>query len=230
MAKANLVIAGMDACLNFLKENCKEVKVPQSVPSNKAEVHAFYGGALSNFSECSFQMFNIQFDSREKAYIFGKVCFSEDIPTVWKLISEAQTPMACKKLGRKVNWMKGVVEWRSVCFGWMVYLAVVAGQQDQDFRAALLKTGFKYLVEASPIDDVWGIGESVSDVKNCSENSEKWRDMLQAMRTGNLMGKALMAARTKLLEQFGGTSPSHKRTFQEAWGEGHDEGQKKRRV
>lgn len=56
-----------------------------------------------------------------------------------------------------------------------------------DLRKALLETGDRELIEASPFDKIWGIGFSKDKVP---VNRRMWGM--------NLLGKALMNARTKL--------------------------------
>ena len=62
------------------------------------------------------------------------------------------------------------------------------GQHD-DLRAFLLGTGERVLVEASPVDRVWGIGLAADDPR--ADDPARWRG-------ANLLGFALMAARDTL--------------------------------
>lgn len=59
-----------------------------------------------------------------------------------------------------------------------------------DLREALLKTGDRELVEASPFDKIWGIGFAPDKVP---VNRKRWGL--------NLLGKALMDARSKLKKE-----------------------------
>ena len=58
--------------------------------------------------------------------------------------------------------------------------------QHQDLRERLLKTGDKILVEASPVDRVWGVGLDADDYRIL--DPMKWRGQ-------NLLGKVLMQVR-----------------------------------
>ncbi|MEU9335377.1 NADAR family protein [Streptomyces sp. NPDC048290] len=60
---------------------------------------------------------------------------------------------------------------------------------DPALRAYLLGTGDRVLVEASPVDLVWGVGWTAKDPE--AEDPERWRGL-------NLLGFALMAARQRL--------------------------------
>lgn len=65
--------------------------------------------------------------------------------------------------------------------------------QNQEIRDFLLNTGTRVLVEASPVDKVWGVGMSEDDEK--INNPNCWRGL-------NLLGFALMEVREKLRGQF----------------------------
>ncbi|ETS86947.1 hypothetical protein PFICI_00775 [Pestalotiopsis fici W106-1] len=58
------------------------------------------------------------------------------------------------------------------------------------FRAALLRTGDRHLIEASPFDRIWGIGFREADAES---NREHWGE--------NLLGKALMAVRQNFKDE-----------------------------
>ena len=63
--------------------------------------------------------------------------------------------------------------------------------QSADLRAALLDTGTKVLVEASPLDRTWGIGLAPDDPR--ARTPSQWLGR-------NLLGVALMAARAVLVD------------------------------
>lgn len=62
-------------------------------------------------------------------------------------------------------------------------------QQNKPLGDFLLSTGDRVLVEASPVDTVWGIGLNADD--DGARNPALWRGE-------NLLGFALMVARDKL--------------------------------
>lgn len=59
-------------------------------------------------------------------------------------------------------------------------------------RSMLLATGERQLVEASPLDKIWGVGFGE---KNAEKNRHKWGQ--------NLLGIALMDVRTRLRDEAG---------------------------
>lgn len=65
-------------------------------------------------------------------------------------------------------------------------------RQNPDIREKLDATGDKIIVEASPRDKIWGIG--LGEKEALERGEEGWKGL-------NLLGKALMKARTTLREE-----------------------------
>lgn len=103
-------------------------------------------------------------------------------------ILNAASPGAAKALGRKVkNFV--AAEWEAKCFDIVVRGNIAKFGQNGELRTYLLNTGKKVLVEASPVDRIWGIGLAADDPR--AQNPEQWRG-------ANLLGFALMKARNVL--------------------------------
>jgi len=100
----------------------------------------------------------------------------------------ARDPAAVKALGRKV---RGFDEdtWKRHRLDLVTEGNVAKFSQDASLRAHLLATGGAVLVEASPLDRVWGIGLA-SDHPDAGD-PRRWRGL-------NLLGFALMRARARL--------------------------------
>ena len=81
--------------------------------------------------------------------------------------------------------------WDAECFGIVVDGSVAKFGQDPALRAYLLGTARRVLVEVSPRDRIWGIGMDASDAH--AEQPQRWRGR-------NLLGFALMEARTRLAD------------------------------
>ncbi|WP_255303613.1 NADAR family protein [Streptomyces sp. F-7] len=97
-------------------------------------------------------------------------------------------PSEAKKAGRLVRGFDEEI-WRRERFG-----IVVTGSEHKfaahgGLRSFLLGTGDRVLVEASPVDRVWGIGLAVDD--EAATDPARWRGP-------NLLGFALMEARRRL--------------------------------
>ncbi len=87
--------------------------------------------------------------------------------------------------------MRGFDEavWERERFGIVVEGSVHKFAAHPALRRFLLDTGDRVLVEASPVDRVWGIGLAADD--EAAMDPERWRGP-------NLLGFALMAARERL--------------------------------
>ncbi|MET8855980.1 NADAR family protein [Streptomyces sp. NPDC004579] len=100
----------------------------------------------------------------------------------------AANPALAKKAGRLVRGFDEAV-WRRERFRIVVEGSVHKFSADPGLRAFLLGTGGRVLVEASPMDRVWGIGLAAND--DGAFDPRRWRGE-------NLLGFALMEARERL--------------------------------
>jgi len=119
----------------------------------------------------------------EKARLF------EDNSTREKILS-AGHPRAAKQLGREVR------DFNEEIWAQHRYAIVVRGNeakfaQNDELKLFLLNTKNRILVEASPVDRIWGIGLAADDPH--VENPENWKGL-------NLLGFALMQVRAQLQE------------------------------
>ncbi|MET8622915.1 NADAR family protein [Kitasatospora sp. NPDC004669] len=144
---------------------------------------------LSQWWPGRFTVDGVTYASAEHWMMAGKARMFGD-EAIEQRVLEARTPAEAKKLGRLVKdfdertWTAGrfelVVEGNVAKFG-----------QDEALRAYLLGTGGRVLVEASPLDRVWGIGLASDDIR--AERPLEWRGL-------NLLGFALMEARARLAQ------------------------------
>ena len=122
-----------------------------------------------------------QYMMASKARLFGD-------DEILKQILACDNPKQIKDFGSKVRGFDEAV-WNK-----FKYAIVLLGNwhkfnQNHDLQAFLLSTGDKVLVEASPYDNIWGIGLA----ENCTEAQDPmlWRGQ-------NLLGFALMEVRDEL--------------------------------
>lgn len=108
-------------------------------------------------------------------------------------ILKATTPWECKDLGRKVSPFD-FKEWDAVRYDVVKNVNKAKFEQYPDLMKALLATGDSIMAEASPKDDVWGIGIDAATAEKTP--IDKWSGH-------NLLGKALMELRA----EFGGGQP-----------------------
>jgi ribA/ribD-fused uncharacterized protein len=116
-----------------------------------------------------------------KALIFN------DLETFDKILS-ANHPKQIKSLGREVRNFNATL-WDNV-----KYSVVLSGNfykftQNDEMSKILLSTGDKIIVEASPLDKIWGVG--LSEENSIIENPNYWKGK-------NLLGFALMEVRDEL--------------------------------
>ncbi|MER5937413.1 NADAR family protein [Streptomyces sp. NPDC001928] len=117
----------------------------------------------------------------EKARLFGDA-------EAERQVLAAEHPSLAKKAGRLVRGFDDAV-WERERFRIVVEGSVHKFAADTELGAFLLRTGERVLVEASPVDRVWGIGLAAGD--DGAGNPERWRGP-------NLLGFALMEARERL--------------------------------
>ena len=100
----------------------------------------------------------------------------------------AGLPRQAKDLGRRV---RGFDEekWVATRFELVVRGNLAKFDQHANLREFLLGTGERVLVEASPVDRIWGIGLAADDER--AEKPGLWRGL-------NLLGFALMEVRRAL--------------------------------
>lgn len=119
----------------------------------------------------------------EKARLFGD-------EGVRERIFAAAHPSLAKNLGREVQGFNEAT-WAQHRFDIVVRGNEAKFGQNEALRAFLLNTGERVLVEASPVDRIWGIGLAEQDAK--AQDPEQWRGL-------NLLGFALMMVRSRLRE------------------------------
>jgi ribA/ribD-fused uncharacterized protein len=112
--------------------------------------------------------------------------FSDD--AIRAQILAARTPAEAKTLGRKVAGFNDE-RWARERFAIVVAANAAKFDQHVALREFLVRTGDRVLVEASPVDAVWGIGLA-SDHED-AERPESWRGL-------NLLGFALMEVRERI--------------------------------
>jgi len=118
----------------------------------------------------------------EKARLFG------DAEAEAKILATAD-PAAAKAAGREVRGYRQAL-WEQHRFDIVVAGNRAKFEQSSDLGAYLIGTADRVLVEASPIDAIWGIGLAADDARVADPS--RWRGL-------NLLGFALMRVRAALL-------------------------------
>jgi ribA/ribD-fused uncharacterized protein len=147
----------------------------------------FWSGIYSQWHKAPMVIDKIEYNSCEqymmhqKALLFG----DEDIA---ELIMQESNPREQKKYGRMIKGFDKKV-WEQNCLA-IVYEGNLAKfTQNSDLKSAMLSTSDRFFVEASPKDNIWGIGmaEDEMDV----EDPSYWLGL-------NLLGQALTLVKNKI--------------------------------
>lgn len=142
---------------------------------------------LSQWWASAFEVDGVRYATAEHWMMAKKAALFGDEEAL-RAILQARTPGEAKALGRKVRQFDAEV-WDQHCFGIVCEGSFHKFNQHPDLGAFLLNTKDRVLVEASPVDRVWGIGLAEDDEH--VENPLFWKGP-------NLLGFALMEARKRL--------------------------------
>lgn len=124
--------------------------------------HEFYWkGPFSQWHPSEFLLDGEKFQTAEQAMMYLKAKLFNDNETAAE-IQATNDPGKQKALGRKVRGFdNGVWDQNKVDLVTRVNFAKF--DQNKGLRRKLFQTGNKILVEASPLDTIWGIGLSAQD-------------------------------------------------------------------
>lgn len=147
-------------------------------------------GCLSQWWPAPFTIDGLRFETAEHYMMWRKAILFDDYATAARILSAAH-PHAAKTLGRQVTGFDQQV-WERHRYDIVVTGSVAKFDQHPALHTYLLGTAERVLVEASPLDHVWGIGLA-ADHPHATEPA-RWRGL-------NLLGFALMRTREILREQ-----------------------------
>lgn len=144
---------------------------------------------FSQWYPSRFEVDGIVYPSAEHFMMAEKARLFDDAGTLEQVLV-APTPNDAKSLGRRVAGYDEA-RWTAHRFD-----AVVKGNeakfgQARSLRAFLLGTASRVLVEASPVDAIWGIGMAAEDPR--ANDPTQWAGL-------NLLGFALMVVRDRLAD------------------------------
>jgi ribA/ribD-fused uncharacterized protein len=145
------------------------------------------GSCLSQWWPAPFTAAGVEYATAEHWMMAAKARLFGDEEAERRAIT-ATGPAQAKKAGRLVRGFDETV-WERERFGVVVEGSVHKFRQDRALGGFLLATGDRVLVEASPMDRIWGIGLAADDER--AEDPALWRGL-------NLLGFALMEARGRL--------------------------------
>ncbi len=144
---------------------------------------------LSQWFPANFEINGIRYSTAEQYMMATKARLFDDLETEQQILS-AKNPAKAKKLGRMVeNFNEDT--WNQNRFQIVVEANIAKFTQNKQLGQYLKSTCPRILVEASPVDPIWGIGLAA----NAKEAHQPglWRGL-------NLLGFALMQTRNQLLQ------------------------------
>ncbi|EUD09556.1 NADAR family protein [Providencia alcalifaciens] len=154
---------------------------------HQSKQHQVTKSCFSQWYPAPFIVDNNRFASAEHFMMAEKARLFDDNETLQKII-HAPNPGAAKAFGREVRGFKQDI-WDANRFNIVVKANLAKFSQNEALKQFLLATNERVLVEASPVDKIWGIGLA-EDAENI-ENPLTWKGL-------NLLGFALMEVRAQL--------------------------------
>ena len=152
------------------------------------EKHVFFwNGIYSQWHKAPMVIDKIEYDSCEQYMMHQKALLFGDLEIAEQIMLE-KNPREQKRYGRMIrNFDKAT--WDKNCLA-IVYEGNLAKfSQNEDLKLEMLATGDRVFVEASPLDNIWGIG--------LDENAENVDDPSFWLGL-NLLGQALTLVKIKL--------------------------------
>jgi ribA/ribD-fused uncharacterized protein len=144
-------------------------------------------GCLSQWWPADFTINDLSYATAEHYMMWRKATLFGDDAAAAEILTAAH-PQIAKSLGRGVRDFDEAT-WVASRFEIVVEASVAKFGQNADLGDFLLRTGDRVLVEASPRDQIWGIGLGAKNDR--ATDPAQWRGR-------NLLGFALMEARSRL--------------------------------
>ena len=142
---------------------------------------------LSQWYPAAFTLDGVHYPTAEHYMMAQKArLFGDD--AIQAQILAATSPQAVKTLGRRIRNFDDA-RWQAAREGIVYDGNLGKFSQNPALKSWLLATGDNILVEASPVDVIWGIGLAADDPQLA--NPQQWRGQ-------NLLGFILMRVRTAL--------------------------------
>ncbi len=173
-----------------MKYNTENINIENGIvffwghqPSKNGEIT---NSCFSQWWQSSFFVNGIEYKTAEhwmmakKAELFDKAIVPEILST--------QNPIAVKKLGRKIQNYSDEI-WMEKRYQIVKEGNIYKFSQNPKLIEFLLKTENKIIVEASPVDPIWGIGLAADRPE--AKDPKKWMSL-------NLLGFALMEVRDEI--------------------------------
>lgn len=147
---------------------------------------------LSQWYPSAFTLGGIRYATAEHYMMAGKARLFDDADALQRILA-ARIPNEVKAIGREIRGFDEAL-WRENRQAIVFEGNLGKFSQDPELARYLMGTAPRLLVEASPVDPVWGIGLAEGDAN--AHSPATWRGL-------NLLGFALMQVRECLLNEPG---------------------------
>lgn len=141
---------------------------------------------FSQWYEAPFIVDGLRYPTAEHFMMAEKAMLFEDLG-IRDQVLDAPTPGVAKALGRQIQDFDEAA-WLEHRFSIVVRANEEKFAQNPELGQFLQQTGSRVLVEASPVDRIWGIGLAQDDER--ASNPNEWQGL-------NLLGFALMQVRDR---------------------------------
>jgi ribA/ribD-fused uncharacterized protein len=145
---------------------------------------------FSQWYESPFEVAGVTYPTAKHYMMAAKAALFGDVQTRERILA-AKTPGAAKALGRQVVGFDEDV-WAQERMRIVVDANLGKFTRNAQLSEFLLNTGDQVLVEASPVDRIWGIGLAAEDLD--TQHPSRWRGL-------NLLGFVLMEVRDALAQR-----------------------------
>jgi len=173
-----------DLCTRFNSEEHLEFTFFWGHQRSKTGVTA---SCFSQWFEAGFTVDGQYYPTAEHFMMAEKAALFDD-QEIRTQVLHAPTPNAAKALGRNVRGFNEEI-WLQHRYNIVVRANQAKFSQNPPLHEYLLQTGSRVIVEASPVDNIWGIGLAQDNAD--AHNPNLWKGL-------NLLGFALMQVRDGL--------------------------------
>lgn len=142
---------------------------------------------MSQWWSSEFTENNVDYKTAEHYMMANKALLFND-QEIFERIIQKESPKDVKDLGRQIRNFDPEI-WDNNKFQIVKQGNLLKFSQNEQLKQFLIQTKNKVLVEASPVDKIWGIGLTEDDAN--SQNPKEWKGE-------NLLGFALMEVRDEL--------------------------------
>jgi|TARA_R110000782_G_C14785211_1_gene410385 ribA/ribD-fused uncharacterized protein len=154
---------------------------------DKPDFVMFWGGTYSQWCPSIFEIDGVVYNTAEQYMMAKKALLFGDYDSLKKIMLE-ESPSVQKALGKKVKDFDKV-KWETYCRKYVYDGNYGKFTQNPKMFKELLSTGDREIVEASPEDNIWGIG--LHETNPLAWNKTTWRGT-------NWLGLAIMQVRETL--------------------------------